>query len=155
MDVSKISLPPVSVSIENTVEERNNDLKELREMSPVVTPEQEAEEGVRSPQKKRVKCMDLKRILMGEELCDVKINFSQNLLKAQFKELNGLTSTLYQEKKLQLTESLIQNKVQIIYCKTRHHWIAASTVKCVTGEVRIYDSVFQYCDKETEQTINN
>ena len=23
------------------------------------------------------------------------------------------------------------------------------------GEVRIYDSVFQYCDKETEQTINN
>ena len=67
-------------------------------MSSVVIPEQEAEEGVRLPQKKRVKCMDLERILMGEELCDIEINFSQNLLKAQFKELNGLTSTSYQEK---------------------------------------------------------
>ena len=63
-------------------------------------------------------------------------------------------STLYQEKWVQLTESLIQNKVQIIYCKTRH-WIPASTVNCATGEVRVYDSIFQYCDKETEQTINN
>ena len=63
--------------------------------------------------------MDLERILMGEELCDIEINFSQNLLKAQFKELNGLTSTLYQEKKLQLIESLIQNKAQIIHCKAR------------------------------------
>ena len=85
VDVSKVSLPPVSMSTENTVEERNNDLKELREMSPVVIPEQEAEESVGLLQKKRVKCMDLERILMGEELCDIEINFSQNLLKAQFK----------------------------------------------------------------------
>ena len=112
-------------------------------MSPVVIPEQEAEECVMLPQKKKAKCMDLERILMGEELCDIEINFAQNLLKAQFKELNGLTSTLYQEKKVRLTESLIQNKVQIIYCKTRHHWIAASTVKCVTGEVKIYDSILR------------
>lgn len=65
-EVSEVPLPPVSVSTENTVEERNNDLKELREMSPVVISEQEVEEGVRLPQKKRAKCMDLENILMGE-----------------------------------------------------------------------------------------
>lgn len=81
------------------------------------------------------------------------INFAQQLLKAQFTKLNGLTSTLYQEKRVQLTENLVQNKVQIVYCKTRHHWIAASTVNCATGEVKVYDSIFQYCDKETEQAI--
>lgn len=82
------------MSTENTVEERNNDTKELRKMSPAVIPEQEAEECVILPQKKREKCMDLERILMEEELCNIEINFAQNLLKAQFKELNGLTSTL-------------------------------------------------------------
>lgn len=87
---------------------------------------------------------------MGEELCDIEINFAQQLLKAQFTKLNGLTSTLYQEKRVQLTENLVQNKVQIVYC---NHWIAASTVNCATGEVKVYDSIFQYCDKETEQAI--
>lgn len=83
-------------------------------MSPVVIPEQEAEECVMLPQKKKAKCMDLERILMGEELCDIEINVAQNLLKAQFKELNGLTSVninIIPRKKVQLTESLIQNKV--------------------------------------------
>ena len=124
-------------------------------MSPVIIPEDKAEKDGWSPRKKRAKCIDVERIIMGEELCDIEINFAQHLLKAQFTKLNGLTSTLYQEKQVQLTESLIQNKVQIIYCKTRHHWIAASTVNCATSEVRVYDSIFQYCDKETEQAINN
>ena len=54
-----------------------------------------------------------------------------------------------------MTEDTVQNKVQIIYCKTRHHWIVASTSNCALGEVRVYDSIFQYSDKETEQIITS
>ena len=89
VEVSEVSLP-LSVTTENRVDERNNDLKELRIMSPVVVSKHKAEEGVRSPQKKRGKSMDLERILMGEELCDVEINFAQQLLKAQFNLLSHL-----------------------------------------------------------------
>ena len=156
VEVSEVPLTVNAPTAVNPAEERNiEDVQEPGEMSPVIIPEDKAEEDVQSPQKKRAKCIDVERIVMGEELCDIEINFAQQLLKAQFTKLNGLASTLYQEKRVKLTESLIQNKVQIIYCKTRHHWIAASTVNCATGEVRVYDSIFQYCDKETEQTINN
>ena len=50
-------------------------------MSPVIIPEDKAEKDVRSPQKKRAKCIDVERIIMGEESCDIEINFAQ-LLKA-------------------------------------------------------------------------
>ena len=73
-------------------------------MSPVIVPGDKAKEDGRSPQKKRAKCIDVERIIMGEELCDIEINFTQQLLKAQFTKLNGLTSTLYQERWVQLTE---------------------------------------------------
>jgi len=76
-----------------------------------------------------------------------------SLLKQQFTDLNGLVSTLYQDKKLQITESSVQNKLQIIYCKKRHYWIVATTINCRLGEVRVYDSFFQYCNKEIEHTI--
>ena len=69
VEVSEVPLPAVSVSTDNTVEEKSNDMKELR-MSPVVIPEQQAEECVMLPQKKKAKCMDLERIVMGEQLCD-------------------------------------------------------------------------------------
>ena len=128
VEVSEIPLKVNTPTAMNPAEERNTkDVKEGGEMSPVIIPEDIAEEDDQSPQKKRAKSIDVEKIIMGEELCDIEINFAQQLLKAQFANLNGLTSTLYQEKKVQLTESLIQNKVQIIYCKTRHHWIAAST----------------------------
>lgn len=53
--------------------------------------------------------------------------------------------------KKRITESSIQNKLQIIYCKSRHHWIVATTI----GEVRVYASIFQYCDEETKYIISN
>ena len=37
----------------------------------------------------------------------------------------------------------------------RHHWIVATTLNCQLGEIRVCDSLFQYCDKETEHTIAN
>ena len=115
MEVSEIPLKVNAPTAVNQAEERNTeDVKEGGEMSPVIIPEDIAEEDGQSPQKKRAKSTDVQKIIMGEELCDIEINFAQQLLKAQFANLNGLTSTLYQEKKVQLTESLIQNKVQII-----------------------------------------
>ena len=41
---------------------------------------------------------------MGEELSDVHINLAQRLLRAQFPELNGLLSTLLQEKETSVIE---------------------------------------------------
>ena len=92
---------------------------------------------------------------MGAELCDMEINFAQQLLKSQFPKINGLACTLYQEKKANLTGALIQNKVQIIYCKARHHWIVGSTFWRCSGEVKAYDSIFNHCDKETESLLSN
>ena len=42
--------------------------------------------------------IDLERIIMGEKLSDLEINFAQRLLKLQFPDLNGLDSTLLQQK---------------------------------------------------------
>ena len=69
--------------------------------------------------------------------------------------MNGLQSTLFQEKQMVLTEKSVRNKVQIIHCERRHHWVVASTVNCRTGEVKVYDSFFTYSDKETEKIIFN
>ena len=52
------------------------------------------EQVITSPPRKRTKCFDAERIIMGEQLTDVEINFSQHLLKSQFKHVNGLHSTL-------------------------------------------------------------
>ena len=104
----------------------------------------------KSPQKKRVKHVNIEHIIMGEELSDTEINLAQQLLKTRFPNLNGLKSTLLQEKKMVLTENFVRNKVQIIHCKSRHHWVVASTLHCNTGEVKVYDSLFMYSDKEME-----
>ena len=54
-----------------------------------------------------------------------------------------------------LSETSVQNKLQIVYCRTRHHWIVASTLNCSPGEVKVYDSLFYYCAEETECIIAN
>lgn len=53
-----------------------------------------------SPVKKRAKHFDAECIIMGEELTDLEINFTQQLLKERFKHIDGLDSTLLQEKRL-------------------------------------------------------
>ena len=60
-----------------------------------------------SPAKKKAKSIDLERVVMGEELSDVEINFAQQLLKGQFAKINVLLCTLYQEKKMELEESTV------------------------------------------------
>ena len=60
-------------------------------LSPVVIVAEQDNEG--PPMKKRAKCIDMEKIIMGEELCDNEINYAQYLLKEQFGEVNGLVST--------------------------------------------------------------
>ena len=67
---------------------------------------------------------------MGEELTDIEINLAQQLLKCQFPEVNGLQSTLLQDKQTLLTERSVNDKIQIIHCKRRHHWVVATTMNC-------------------------
>ena len=68
---------------------------------------------------------------MGNELSDLHVNMAQNLLKAQFPQFNGFCPTLLQGKEppVQSTDA-VKNKVQIIHCNKRHHWIVAINVKC-------------------------
>ena len=90
---------------------------------------------------------------MGNELTDMDINFAQQLLKLQFKHVNGLHTTLLQEKSLALTASLLQNRIQIIYCVGQKHWIVATTIGCGQDEVKVYDSLFRVLDKESLQCV--
>ena len=48
---------------------------------------------------------------------------------------------LFQDKEQTLTKDNVKNKLQIIHCKQRHHWIVASTVKSIMAEkVIVIDS---------------
>lgn len=118
-----------------------------------VTPTTEvidAENITCSPAKKKTK-LDTERILMGEELTDLEINFAQELLKEQFHRINGLQSTLLQEKDVKRISS--KNKLQIIFCKERKHWVVATTINCIHDEVKVYDSLFQYLDQTSLKCI--
>ena len=70
---------------------------------------------------KKAKLFDAEEIIMGQEVTDNEINLVQQLLKVQFPTLNGLQSTLYQEKEQNLTENGVNNKLQIIHCRSRRH----------------------------------
>jgi len=70
------------------------------------------EEVVCSPPKNKPE----ERVLTGEELSDHEINFVQQLLKQQFGHINGLCSTLLQDKDepYNLTTTTLSNRMQII-----------------------------------------
>ena len=67
--------------------------------------------------------------------------------------MNGLESTLIQQKAKLAGHEINDNKIQIVFCNDRKHWIVATTVNCNDGEVKAYDSTFSYLDKESLQTI--
>jgi len=62
-----------------------------------------------------------------QELTDREINFAQQLLKRQFEHLSGLHSTRLQDKVPNIMSSL-SNRIQIIFCQSRKHWIVATTL---------------------------
>ena len=90
---------------------------------------------------------------MGEKLTDVEINLAQRILKLQFSNLNGLHSTLFQYKPCTADDQINDNKLQIVFCKDRSHWILATTIGCESGEVKVYDSIFSSLDKESLRTV--
>ena len=92
---------------------------------------------------------------MGEKLSDLNINAAQRKLKQQFPNVNGLESTLYQIKERKLTENQVKNKIQIIHCLHKEHWIVATTVGCEANVVKVYDSAFHSIDRATEKVIVN
>ena len=67
---------------------------------------------------------------MGEELTNETINQAQQLLKSKYQQFNGFQSTLWQQRKMILTDTEIQNNVQMIHWSRRKHWIVATTVNC-------------------------
>ena len=114
-----------------------------------------ADEVVCSPPRKKQKEFDEEQIVMGAELTDLEINFAQQLLKQQFKDINGFCSTLLQEKATNLTTSSMANRIQIIHCESRRHWILATTVNCKCDNVKVYDSLFHYLDKNSLRIVEN
>ena len=111
---------------------------------------------VYSPSKKRMKKFNEEAIIMGEKLTDTEINLAQRIIKAQFPNLNGLRSTLLQQKPCTAAGQINENKIQIIFCNDRKHWILATTVGCENAdEVKVYDSVFSSLDKDSLRTVMN
>ena len=114
-----------------------------------------AQDTDQSPPSKKQKIFSEEQIIMGQELSDIEINLAQELLKTQHPGLNGLRSTLFQERREATAENNPVNNVQIVHCHERHHWITVTTVNCKLGEVKAFDSLFTYCDKETIRIIHH
>ena len=64
------------------------------------------------------------------------------MLKIKHPRIGGLQLTLYNE-----------SNIQIVHCPSRNHWITATTLNCKAGEVKIFDSLFTFCDKQTIRII--
>ena len=90
---------------------------------------------------------DAEKIIIREEFSDIEINYAQRLLKDKHPNVGSLRTTLY--------KGIISDSVQIVHCSARHHWITVSTINCKKGEVRVFDSLFADCDKETEAVIHS
>jgi len=105
------------------------------------------EDDVEPPNKKFKYSIDLERVVTGEPLSDQEINISQKLLRSQFPVINGLRSTLLQDKKDHSQIGPSDNKIQIIHCRERSHWVTATTIGCEVGEIKVYDSLYTALDK--------
>ena len=118
----------------------------------------DGDDGKPSVKRLRLSDLEIENIVMGVELSDVHINLAQRILKQQFPELNGLESTLFQEKDQVLTEDNVKNNIHIIHCEKRHHWIVASTANITGGTtdvVTVMDSFYYTIDQDTKQIIYN
>ena len=93
---------------------------------------------------------DKEIISSGQRLTDKHINFAHSLLKRQFPSLEGLQSTLYQNRAHKYSSS--RSALQIIHSHG-NHWIVATTLQCKPGEIHVFDSVYDSLDVETLHVI--
>ncbi len=112
--------------------------------------------GKRRNEKTWVKCSktvltmkDKNVIQNGSKLTDIQINVSQQLLKKQFSCFNGFQFTLYQHKKPLENKT---NAIQILNVE-KNHWAVMSTVGCMEGQIKYYDSVYSGLFTSTEKII--
>ena len=92
---------------------------------------------------------DKRGILKGNKLNDLIIDFTQQLLRKQFPNINGMQCTLYQSKRLSQQP---KNELQILHARG-DHWIVASTLLAPPGLVLIYDTVYAEIDGETRSVL--
>ncbi len=69
-------------------------------------------------------------ILDGQELSDLHIDFAQNILSAQYPNITGFQSTLFQLRQPLKSSS---NVVQVLYVRN-NHWIVLTSVNCQEGD---------------------
>ena len=103
--------------------------------------------SVDKPPAKKQKIFDAEKIIMGEELSDIEINYAQRLLKEKYLKISGFRTTLYKGKIPEIEECsdcTLFNK---------HHWITVSTINCKEGEVRVLDSVSLTVTKKLRQSF--
>ena len=106
---------------------------------------------MRLRQSPSLKKEEYRRITAGEMLSDMSMYLAQCILKNQLPTLNGLQSTLLQQKTNSATTSeLNTNCLQIIHCRS-NHWIVASTIGC--EQVEVYDSLYESIDRESADVI--
>ena len=80
------------------------------------------------PPSKRLRLGSVEKIIMRKELTNTEINLAQQLLKSQFPGVNGLQSSLMQNKQTMLNEKSVRDNIQMIHCKRRYHWVEATTM---------------------------
>ena len=47
------------------------------------------------------------------------------------------------------------NKLQVIHCSERDHWITATTIGCELGVIKVYDSLYTTVDKPSSIVLAN
>ena len=84
----------------------------------------------------------------GGQLYDKHINAAQRLLKAQHPNLKGMCSALVAGR-----QKLPPNGLQAFFVRG-NHWIVLSTMDCRSGEVNVYDSLYNDQDADTLSAIS-
>ena len=114
-----------------------------------------SDEDEAEPPAKKLRCtVNVERVIMGQKLSDIEINFSQRFLKSQFLEINGLESTFLQAKS-HVSKEPNHNKLQIIYCSERDHWITATAIGCEPGIIKLYDFLYTTLNKPSSIVLTN
>ena len=90
---------------------------------------------------------DKKAIIDGKMLQDQHIDYAHRLINQQFPNINGLQSSLMQDKPF---KGSTKNALQIIHIRG-NHWIVAASHKAKV--VRVYDSAFSSLDQTSAATI--
>ena len=92
-------------------------------------------------------------IIKGAELNDKHINFAQEIIRKQFKNLTGLQSTLALAVHPRPLITPAHPFLQIIHSKG-NHWIVASTVLSLPT-VQVFDSLYSSVDDMTTRLLTN